>query len=619
MPKYEFSVAVKLQVEQHVIDPVADWPIGWLVGYETDKGTIRVINAIRCMKYGKGHIPDFVGERAQVGVLLPHPVRVVGMYISPDNPAWPGKKEGGDASLGGVQALVGNMKGKGLDSIITDTGNFLLAVASSTDSALESLSVQHWDGAAWSDVELKESDQAGQPLNNTLIQVHTKYTLACDRTRWTQDLSTHRDNLKSNPPAYIVQSGSTHGALHNTGAGKGDSQTVGALVAAENKKTKGSKGRSVKDKESVGIASVQFYDNLSGDSNGKPTPPTLSLGRGAPQFVALNVHIVTYTSPDTSCTSLGDTILAQIDNYLESISTSAPGKAIAQVVILPFLPIGYPHAFTIVYDIDPAVHGDPSEAYLQAQRKDMSKRLGLPLDRPFLRTSNALSLPRDSSKEATTGSGKKQSVHLHNVHEGLPPTGVKGGTQYITQGVYAYYHYMQDGFDDNGWGCAYRSLMTICSWLQLQGYSGRSPPDHREIQQVLVDLEDKEPKFLGSKQWIGAFECNLVLNQLYGVQCKILSVNSGAELADKGRELAHHFTHQGTPIMVGGGVLAYTILGIDWNDQTGDIKFLILDPHYVGADEIKPIQKKWCSWHEPSIWRADAFYNLCMPQRPDEC
>eukprot|EP00330_Aristerostoma_sp_ATCC50986_P008715 CAMPEP_0114575624 /NCGR_PEP_ID=MMETSP0125-20121206/480_1 /TAXON_ID=485358 ORGANISM="Aristerostoma sp., Strain ATCC 50986" /NCGR_SAMPLE_ID=MMETSP0125 /ASSEMBLY_ACC=CAM_ASM_000245 /LENGTH=46 /DNA_ID= /DNA_START= /DNA_END= /DNA_ORIENTATION= len=44
--------------------------------------------------------------------------------------------------------------------------------------------------------------------------------------------------------------------------------------------------------------------------------------------------------------------------------------------------------------------------------------------------------------------------------------------------------------------------------------------------------------------------------------------------------------------MIGGGVLAYTLLGIDYNETTGDIKFLILDPHYTGSDNLKPIQDK---------------------------
>ena len=48
--------------------------------------------------------------------------------------------------------------------------------------------------------------------------------------------------------------------------------------------------------------------------------------------------------------------------------------------------------------------------------------------------------------------------------------------------------------------------------------------------------------------------------------------------------------HAGTPIMMGGGVLAYTLLGIDYNERTGEAAFLILDPHYTGADDLKRIQ-----------------------------
>ncbi len=36
--------------------------------------------------------------------------------------------------------------------------------------------------------------------------------------------------------------------------------------------------------------------------------------------------------------------------------------------------------------------------------------------------------------------------------------------------------------------------------------------------------------------------------------------------------------------MIGGGQLAYGLLGVDLNVKTGDVKFLILDPHYVGPE-----------------------------------
>ena len=54
------------------------------------------------------------------------------------------------------------------------------------------------------------------------------------------------------------------------------------------------------------------------------------------------------------------------------------------------------------------------------------------------------------------------------------------------------------------------------------------------------------------------------------------------EIYDK---LLHHFETVGTPVMIGGGELAFTLLGVDFNDKTGEIRYLIMDPHYEGADE----------------------------------
>jgi len=71
--------------------------------------------------------------------------------------------------------------------------------------------------------------------------------------------------------------------------------------------------------------------------------------------------------------------------------------------------------------------------------------------------------------------------------------------------------------------------------------------------------------------------------------------------------------------MIGGGVLAYTLLGVDYNDQSGDIRFLILDPHYTGSEDLKTIKEKgWCGWKTHQLFRKDAFYNLCLPQLPQQ-
>lgn len=65
---------------------------------------------------------------------------------------------------------------------------------------------------------------------------------------------------------------------------------------------------------------------------------------------------------------------------------------------------------------------------------------------------------------------------------------------------------------------------------------------------------------------------------------QMVTVNQGADIPSRARELAQHFVSQGTPVMIGGGVLAYTLLGVAFNEDTGEAAFLILDPHYTGGE-----------------------------------
>ena len=106
-------------------------------------------------------------------------------------------------------------------------------------------------------------------------------------------------------------------------------------------------------------------------------------------------------------------------------------------------------------------------------------------------------------------------------------------------------------FFSQGWGCAYRSLQTIASWFRHQGYTSKPVPSHRQIQQALVDLQDKGEEFVGSRQWIGSFEVSMCLEHLLGVTSKIMFVSTGADMRSKGRDLLHHFQTQGTPVMIG--------------------------------------------------------------------
>ena len=70
--------------------------------------------------------------------------------------------------------------------------------------------------------------------------------------------------------------------------------------------------------------------------------------------------------------------------------------------------------------------------------------------------------------------------------------------------------------------------------------------------------------------------------------------------------------------MIGGGVLAHTIAGVDYNSESGELKFLILDPHYTGADDLDVIHKKgWVGWKTINFWDKKSYYNFCMPMFPN--
>ncbi|XP_041781288.1 ufm1-specific protease 2 [Anopheles merus] len=264
------------------------------------------------------------------------------------------------------------------------------------------------------------------------------------------------------------------------------------------------------------------------------------------------------------------------------------------------LPRELGHFVTCVYPLGEAV--SEMESFLERQRAIMHKQFVLPLNRPYFRKGNAHRFG--------------QSKVLINPHETLTVPHPEGRTA-VVDGVYTYHHYMQDNFDDNGWGCAYRSLQTLVSWFNLQGYSSGPIPTHNDIQSCLVRLGDKQRPFIGSRQWIGSTEVSMCLSGLLGIDSRIMFVMHGSELASRGMELLQHFQQEGTPIMIGGGVLAHTILGVSMNAELGETKFLILDPHYTGPDELGPVLGKgWCAWKGGDFWDKVAHYNLCMPIRP---
>ncbi|CAN7999752.1 unnamed protein product, partial [Ixodes hexagonus] len=105
---------------------------------------------------------------------------------------------------------------------------------------------------------------------------------------------------------------------------------------------------------------------------------------------------------------------------------------------------------------------------------------------------------------------------LEDAHEGLPaPAGAAGVA--CVKGGYAYYHYGCDGVNDRGWGCGYRTLQTLCSWVRKRRKTDLvcPVPSIAQIQEALVKMGDKPSSFLGSRDWIGSVEASMCLDHFY--------------------------------------------------------------------------------------------------------
>ncbi|CAH1250341.1 UFSP2 [Branchiostoma lanceolatum] len=145
---------------------------------------------------------------------------------------------------------------------------------------------------------------------------------------------------------------------------------------------------------------------------------------------------------------------------------------------------------------------------------------------------------------------------IKNVHEGSAPPVDTPGEIITVRGDYLYYHYVCDGVEDRGWGCAYRTLQSLCSWVHFRqkqtSADPRHPPTIPDIQRALVEMQDKPANYAGSRDWIGSVEVGLCIDYFYDVPCRIVHINSGREIPDKIPELAEHLRSIGSPVMMGG-------------------------------------------------------------------
>ena len=79
-----------------------------------------------------------------------------------------------------------------------------------------------------------------------------------------------------------------------------------------------------------------------------------------------------------------------------------------------------------------------------------------------------LSMNKNNQKADTFFKSRCKNVHISILEKG--PNLKSGDEIEEIFGVekeieYEYWHYLCDGFDDRGWGCGYRTLQTIASWI----------------------------------------------------------------------------------------------------------------------------------------------------------
>lgn len=331
---------------------------------------------------------------------------------------------------------------------------------------------------------------------------------------------------------------------------------------------------------------------------------------------ALNIDVLAYVKRSASFRVVLQAISEAMQRFVQAAVAVIAHFRPSSIVARHFVVMGGDLAATVVVPDLPE-----DDARMVELRKRIHDVFLLPVDRPLFRAAcRVLSISPNKSTVFDGGfAGRLSDVHVGIKSHGLE-TGSSDVEEHLVQGTYLYCHYQQDKCNDSGWGCAYRSLQTLISWCVSQGYMtmrGGKLPSHLEIQRALVEVGDKPERFVGSKEWIGANEVCYALEKLTNVSSKIIHVSRGSEMASQARQLARHFKEQGSPVMVGGGVLAWTILGVTRNERTGVAKFLILDPHYEGRDDLRTIQSKgWVAWKSVDTFRDDAFYNLCLPQRP---
>ncbi|CAK9033285.1 Ufm1-specific protease 2 (UfSP2), partial [Durusdinium trenchii] len=274
-------------------------------------------------------------------------------------------------------------------------------------------------------------------------------------------------------------------------------------------------------------------------------------------------HVLALVERDRSFRAVAQDLVAHV---CEQAQKSAAGLGESTWVVQPF-----PDRLPMVVSVD---QGVPDEA---AALREVQEELGIPAHIPAL--SRQCSLLRKLQQDQLHD-GIHRSPHAWHAVERALPEGERDVE--VCFGDVRFYHYGCDGEDDRGWGCAYRSLQTLWSWLQLNGLTRQDPPSIREIQAKLCEMGVMEPAFsVGCSKWIGSQEVAWLVEANLGVSSRFFMLPRGTDLGEKIDELLAHLRQHRCPVIVCAGSLALTVLGVA-RTPSGPPRFLIADPHFRG-------------------------------------
>ena len=106
-------------------------------------------------------------------------------------------------------------------------------------------------------------------------------------------------------------------------------------------------------------------------------------------------------------------------------------------------------------------------------------------------------------------------------------------------------------------------------------------PDENAVKD---DMIPEEEKFVFDLCGYCVVSCALSMPEVDELNAAL----DGYGLPTHSPQLLEHFQTQGTPVIMGAGEYAYTMVGLVYDEASGEASYCIVDPHYTGAPPRLP-------------------------------